>query len=147
MKMYYTRGNAKIVLNKVSDTVFNIQNMLCMTRIEELNLFLEIIKEADIHKISLHSLKMHRVDMAKLGFIRRLDSLIRTPQNYALNSQLVKYIEFLSLDRNDNYVAVKYLSKASHIATLNTYGERLQLHECDNDISTKILSLPILSSL
>ena len=56
MKMYYTRGNAKIVLNKVSDTVFNIQNMLCMTRIEELNLFLEIINEADINKINLNSL-------------------------------------------------------------------------------------------
>lgn len=143
MEIYFKEANNRIILNRISDSIYNIQSLLCYSPLIEFRLLQQVIKEADKHGVNIVSTKMHRADMQILKFIRRNGNYIREPLNYTLNSKLVAFSEYLQQDMNDNYHAVKYLHRATHIATVNAYGERLHIYESSN-APTVVNNLPIL---
>lgn len=132
------RGYA--ILIQTSASVFTIQHITLTTPIRKLLLH-QICKQADNNKISLVAHNPYKIADG-FGFEAKFDTFIRTPKSD--NDYIPAFCEMLREDSSGNYITVKYSgSKATHFATVNQYGERLNIYEFDSG-PENFLRLPYL---
>ena len=138
-------NNCTIVLMPVSGNshVVQIAHLRSKHVLTETRAFFDMCSEVDRYNLAILTNQKHLVKLQHFGFEKRGHAFVRPVQQRHLHVDKPAFYEFLE-EKNEVYLTVNHINRATHVAKLNIYGERLSIVDIDNVTEQELMRLPIL---